>query len=166
VLYANKTKFLKEIILSNPFKTSHFYWCDAGCWRNREFAFREGPTWPHSPSATQLQIAWVQNLDMCRNQAANCKTLEDLVEILPVRDHVTVGGALFGGPTKACLAFCNTVAHLFELYRKYDKYGIDDQCILATAGLYLERAGLVHNIPPSVPPPGGDDWFALQYYRI
>lgn len=166
VLYANKTKFLKEIVMMNPFTTTHFYWCDAGCWRNPEFAIREGPGWPHAPSSTKLQLAWVSNLDTCRRAAEPLITLEEFIEYLPVRNQVTVGGAMFGGPIQACLAFCDTVSNIFDLYRKHEKYGVDDQCVLATAALYLERADLVENIPPSIPPPGGDEWFALQYYRI
>ena len=166
ILYANKTKFLKEVILLNPFQTPTFYWCDAGCWRHPDFALREGPGWPHSPSPTRLQLSWVSNLDACRRAAEPLHSLEEFMEHLPVRNQVTVGGAMFGGPAQACLAFCDTVSLLFDLYRKHQKYGSDDQCILATAGLFLERAQLVDNIPPSIPPPGGDEWFALQYYRI
>ncbi len=163
VLYANKTKFLKEIVLSNPFKTTHFYWCDAGCWRNPEFAYDFGPGWP-TVLGPKLQISWVGDLAAIRQEGADFKTLRELVEHLPVRKKVSVGGAIFGGPSGPCLAFADTVQQVFDLYKSLEFYGTDDQCVLATAAIYLERAGMVENLQAPQPPPGGDPWFALQYY--
>ncbi len=73
---------------------------------------------------------------------------------------------MFGGPATAMILFADAYTNLLRLYQNNKKFGGDDQALLASVALYLERKGLVKNIPCYTAPTdiqGADNWFALQY---
>jgi hypothetical protein len=167
IFWANKSQFVKETILQNPFQSTHFFWCDAGCWRNQPFALTYAPQWPSLEKLpNQILLTWIKNYEGLQTLTSDFRTLEDYVHCEAFRGQCTAAGAIFGGPATAMILFADAYTNLLRLYQNNKKFGGDDQALLASIGLYLERKGLVKNIPCYTAPTdiqGADNWFALQY---
>ena len=169
IFWANKSQLVKEVILQNPFQSTHFFWCDAGCWRDTSFSKIFAPQWPLTMKLPQrVFLTWIDKYELLKQATQEFKTLEHYALCDIFRHRCTVAGGIFGGPATEMIVFADSYTTLLRLYQVHKKFGADDQALLASVALYLERKGLVQNSPcytlPKNPEiPGADNWFALQY---
>jgi hypothetical protein len=167
IFWANKAQLVKEVILQNPFQSTHFFWCDAGCWRDKQLTSVYAPHWPlASKLPDRALLTWVDKYELLQKATEGFTTLEDYALCDTFRHRCTVGGGIFGGPATAMILFADCYTTLLRLYQVNKKFGADDQALMASVALYLERKGLALNLPCYTTPPdiqGADNWFALQY---
>ena len=166
MIWANKSQFLEEVANSNPFQSSHFYWCDAGCWRNRAFAERYAPNWP-SKLDDPIQLTWVENLDRFQNiyRSLSPCTIDSIFTI-ETQKCVTLGGAIFGGSKESVLLYSDCIRKSYELYRTKKLFAADDQAVMASAAFLMQHLYGDHTVKhcsSSDYPILGDRWFLFQY---
>jgi len=165
-LWANKTLFLEEIAHSNPFSTSHFLWCDAGCWRDKAFAEKYARGWPDK-LPYPLQITWMDKLAELEASANTILhkslTIDEFCKKIHTND-MTVAGAIFGGSWISVLRFSITVKNVLEAYRRNDIFPETDQSVMATASLWMQHLYGKPSVKhwDTLSQSEGNRWFFLQ----
>jgi len=166
MIWANKSQFVQEVANSNPFNTSHFYWCDAGCWRNEKFAQQYAMNWP-SKLEDPLQVTWVENLNRFQNmyRSLSPRTIDSIFTI-KTQMVVTLGGGIFGGSKESVLLYAECIRQSYELYRTKKLFAADDQAVMASATFLMQHLYGEHTVKhcnTSEYHVLGDRWFLFQY---
>lgn len=169
-IWANKSQLVEEVAKINPFNTSHFFWCDAGSWRNEEFAKKYAPGWP-SKIEDPLQITWAENFDRFYSEYNDIHdiTIGKIAKILKIQlqNTPTVAGGIFGGSRISVIRYAECIRSTYQLYGEYNLFAGDDQAVMATASFIMQHIYGIHavkhynSINYNIL---GDRWFFFQYY--
>ena len=153
-IWANKLILLEEVSKKNPFHTSHFYWCDAACWRNEEFASVIGRNWK-LPLTPGFHCTWLDNLH----------TFQSSEEILLQGNMPTIAGAIFGGTSETIELVKKRFCLMYEAARRHSLLDLNDQGVLAASVFNMPN---IHNWEAKKYPviPYGDPWFLFQYLYV
>lgn len=187
-IWANKTGFLEKAIKLNPFSTEQFFWCDAGCWRNKTFAQHYAKDWFQYTIPQGIHLSWVKNL--AKFQEANSEFMRQelfsgrkqesimdqstLLQILQKNklliqendvDNLSVAGAIFGGTKDELILYCKCVKETYKLFYESSILPNTDQIILAVTSFDPRLNGKVINYDIDNYPIHGDSWFFFQYYN-
>ena len=165
-LWMNKIFFLQEISTQNPFNTSSFLWCDAGCWRDERIASQYAPGWPRKhPSA--LTLTWIN--DSLRDvKKLKCPgSLEDCVKVYSplILNKASIAGGIFGGSYDCIDSLVSVFPNVLQILMDAKIYVDGDQEILAFSALWLESQGIFVDFYDKFREPmpeGTDDWFLFQ----
>lgn len=158
-IWMNKSHLLSKVAKTNPFNTDSFIWCDAGCWRNPQFAKTYAPGWPKSPPKA-LTSAWLGI-----RPTPNKENFEEFVtNYIPELLRPAFTGAIFGGDKEAVTKFTEIFTRVFEICRSRNIPIVGDQEICGVTVLWMESQGMPTKFyDESTPlPPGTDNWFMLQ----
>jgi hypothetical protein len=166
-IWANKSQLVEEVAKMNPFNTSHFFWCDAGCWRNEEFAKKYAPGWP-SKLEDPLQITWAENFEQFYSEYNNIKqvTIADILKI-KLQNMPTVAGGIFGGSQVSVIRFAECIRNTYKLYGDFELFAGDDQAVMASASFIMQHIYgkfAVNHYNSTKYHISGDRWFFFQYY--
>ena len=166
-IWANKSQLVEEVAKINPFNTSHFFWCDAGCWRDEEFAKRYAPQWP-SKLENGLHVAWVENFEKLYQEYNNIEdlTIEKIIKI-KVQHTPTIGGGIFGGSKESVIRFARCIRDAYKLYGEFGLFAGDDQAVMVTATFimgHIYGKEQVHHYNSNSYKILGDKWFFFQYH--
>lgn len=164
VIWNCKTWLVMLAIEKNPFQSSKFVWCDAGCWRDVEIAKIVGPTWPNAEkipntmlfldirdiswqrSSVESGIPWY-SIDT-RNAKENC-----------------IGGTIFAGSMEAWSEWSSLYYDTLHFYKSQGLFAGDDQFVMMSTDLRYKENKPVHYLAPQEDGyfyGRGDRWFALQ----
>jgi len=179
IVWANKSFFVEEVIRINPFQSSYFTWCDAGCWRHSEIAKICGKGWPDTRKITpnQLHIISINSVECFLEKLATKSswTHEEVVADLPVGKDVFLGGSILLGDREAWAKFIPAFEATLNLYIKNNYFAGDDQFVILSAALWLRVSNPEHGpIFYKAPKDNGffnygeyligDRWFAFQQH--
>jgi hypothetical protein len=164
-IWANKAFLTKEIAEKNPFNTSSFVWCDAGCWRDERIARQYGSGWPRK-QLSALSMTWMDD-SLREVRKIRCpSTLEDCVkEYSPViLKTSSIAGAIFGGSLECIQTLCEVFPKVLDICIKNKIYVGTDQQIFAFSVLWLESRMPVdfYDKYRQPVPDGTDEWFLFQ----
>jgi hypothetical protein len=164
-IWMNKGFLLKEVTEDNPFSTESFIWCDAGCWRNPEFAARYGPGWPRKISS--LTMSWLDDsLQKIRNMGKAPVDLNDFIDFYRpmIMYKPSVAGGIFGGNRDIIAKFTEIFKKILDIHVERSLPLDGDQELCCIAALWLEARGHpVDAYDGCMPlPPGTDNWFMFQ----
>ncbi|XP_060076009.1 protein HtrL-like [Ylistrum balloti] len=105
ILMNNKISFLNIARAWNPFKTSHFYWIDAG-YGHGSVEFPKNCASPWKPEKLLLIVRKITYI-----QLANLTLYQNKTDLHKVRRGPALSGGFFGGDLSA-------IAEYYHLYRK------------------------------------------------
>ena len=164
-VWMNKHCFLNEISITNPFNTSSFLWCDAGCWRNEKIAAQYAPAWPRK-QVSALTMTWVYD-SLREVRKIRCpKILEDCVKVYYplIAYKESIAGAIFGGSFECIQTLNDIFPKVLDILIKSNIYVDGDQEILAFCSLWLESKMPVdfYDTYRQPLPEGTDHWFLFQ----
>jgi hypothetical protein len=179
IVWANKSFFVEEVIRINPFQSSYFIWCDAGCWRHPEIAKICGKGWPDARKITpnKLHIISMNSVEglLYTLTTKSSWTHEEVVVELPIGYDVFIGGTILLGDREAWTAFIPAFEQTLHLFIKNNYFAGDDQHVILSTTLWLrvsdpEHAPILYMAPKDN---GffeygeyrmGDRWFAFQQH--
>jgi hypothetical protein len=163
----NKSQFITEIARQNPFNTSSFVWCDAGCWRDERIARQYGPGWPRK-QVSALSMTWM-DYSLRSVRKIRCPfpaSLEECVkEYSPViLNTSSIAGAIFGGSLECIETLNDVFPKVLDILIHSNIYVDGDQEILAFSALWLESRMPVdfYDKYRQPVPEGTDEWFLFQ----
>jgi hypothetical protein len=164
-IWLNKSHLLSKVAKLNPFNTDSFVWCDAGCWRDENFAKVYAPGWPKSPPKA-LTSSWIGKMEDIRSNTPDTQsTLEEFVaHYMPLLlNRPAFTGAIFGGNTEAITNFKEIFTKIFEICRSQNIPIDGDQEICGITSLWMESKGMLTKFYDETSLiPGTDNWFMLQ----
>jgi len=143
-IWANKSFFIEEAILKNPFDSDMFIWCDAGCWRDPFIAQLCGPSWPlpEKVAPNRLQIVamgpiqpWLDAVNALPQDA----THNDVVTQVNTRFSAIVSGTILVGDKAAWQTWIPTFEKTLEYYVMNDIFAGDDQAVITSTALWLHK---------------------------
>jgi len=158
-VWHEKKEFVKRAITLNPFNHDDFIWMDAGCVRNRSFAYllQEFPANSRIPTNRMLLL----NVQPFSKQDNTIYRFEKGITIQGgVTGVARIGGTLYAGSTRMWTQFDKAYNIVFDKYLLANVFLGKDQSLLAT--LVLENNKLVSLVEPK--PLFGDPWFNLILY--
>lgn len=182
-VWANKPFFVQEAIEINPFKTTKFVWCDAGCWRDPTVAKICGPGWPVSEKITseRMHIITINSmkpyLEKLEEKSewthSSKKSFEDIVKEIDVRNIAIVGGTILLGDIEAWQTWVPLFEECLSLYIKNNLFAGDDQSVITSTTLWLRysnptKSPILYDAPKNNhfftlgDIHMGDLWFAFQ----
>lgn len=164
-IWANKAFLTEEISAKNPFNTSSFVWCDAGCWRNEKIAQQYGPGWPRK-QLSALSITWMDDSLRHVRKIPCPDTLEECVKVYSpvILNTSSMAGAIFGGSHECIKTLCYVFVKVLDICIKENIYVGTDQQIFAFSALWLESRMPVdfYDKYRQPVPEGTDEWFLFQ----
>jgi hypothetical protein len=161
-IWMNKSHLLSKVAKANPFNTDSFIWCDAGCWRDENFAKVYAPGWPKSPPKA-LTSSWIVNMEDIRLPKPNTDFEEFVTNYIPHLLRPAFTGAIFGGDREAVINFKEIFTKVFEICRARVIPIVGDQEICGVTVLWMESQGMPTKFYDETNlPPGTDNWFMLQ----
>ena len=144
-VWADKPFFLEKAIEKNYFKTTHFFWCDIGAFRESDkmYLFKNFPmtNYFQKDKILFLAIEPLQETDK-----------EDGFDSMISR----IGGGLWGGDIAACLRWKESYKNTLEKYFKENRFAGKDQIVMLST--YLKDTSLGVLVKTSI-----DQWFCLEY---
>ena len=156
IVWNQKSYWLAQVALANPFNSTMFFWADAG-------QFRSGLPWSDSRE-------FIQAINIPRGRVVHLMVQPFTVDDLKARDdsgakifsslEVRLGGGNFGGDESAVLEWKRVFYEQLERYIAQQMFAGKDQPIASTA--CLQKPGLCHLIHPKNY--GGNVWFSLQSF--
>jgi len=163
-IWMNKSHLLSQVAKTNPFNTESFIWCDAGCWRDPEFAKVYAPGWPRAPPKA-LTCSWLGTMEDFRTLDNKNSTFEEFVDYYmgQLVNKPSFTGGIFGGDKEAIRNFTEIFTKIFDICRSRGIPIDGDQELCGTAVLWMEYKGMPTKFYEDKNlPPGTDNWFALQ----
>ncbi len=153
-LWAEKAWFVEEAIKRNPFKTSHFFWCDIG-------AFRQPMTPAMQQSFPRVDCFSKDRILMCSVEPLNSQDWKRETDgiVGNFRYVNRIVGGLWGGSVAACLRWRSAFEAQLIRYIAAGRFVGKDQSVMLSA--YLEDTSLAHIVRPTTKQ--GDHWFFLEY---
>ena len=175
-IWANKSLFVEEAIRLNPFKSTLFAWCDAGCWRDTRIAAMCGNGWPvyEKVQAGRLHILAFEDMGPLL-QAVKAKTdwtHEHMVTELKTPYKLLVGGTILLGDADTWKHWIPAFESTLKLFFANDLFAGDDQAVIASTALWLSASQEHQPVFFKVPAQEdavlnglqGDIWFIFQLY--
>lgn len=153
-VWANKPFFVSDTVKKNPYKTTHFYWCDIG-------AFRQHDPHPNFPMLS-YRLTTLPHDDRILMNSVNPLTLPQDLHIsedgiVGNFEHVDqIVGGLWGGSASSCLRFCSAFEAQLLRYFSANRFAGKDQTVYMSA--VLEDPTLAYILDP-VPTHSNDRWF-------
>lgn len=164
-IWVNKAFLTKEIAEQNPFNTSSFLWCDAGCWRDMRITTMYGPGWPRK-QVSALTMTWIDNSLRDIRKIICPVSLEDCVKEYSsaIVNKPSVAGAIFGGSFECIQTLCDVFSKVLEICIKENIPIGTDQEILAFSAIWLQQIIPVafYDKYTQPVPEGTDEWFLFQ----
>jgi len=175
-IWANKSLFVEEAIRLNPFKSSLFAWCDAGCWRDTRIASMCGNGWPVYEKAQpgRMHILAFEDMGPLVQivKALPNWTHEQVVAQLKADYRLLVGGTILIGDADAWKHWIPAFESTLKLFFANDLFAGDDQAVIASTALWLatsqDHQPLLFKVPKAedaiLNGVQGDIWFIFQLY--
>jgi len=145
LIWTQKNYFLERVANENPFNSTHFLWCDVGCFRDDSVKMENFPLL--MPAMTEPGKVLISLMDKF-----NAKDNENTD--FTFRSCVT--GAIFGGDKKAILQWVEKYEEMVNSYILQNRFAGKDQNIYAS--LILKNPELVTTILN----PKENLWFGFQ----
>ena len=144
LVWTQKNYFLRNVSKENPFNTTHFLWCDIGCFRN-------GP---------DEVCNFGKLLPFCEDGKMNISSVErkrstDNTET-DFTDRILLAGAIFGGDKKACDKWVEEYEYMISSYFSRNLFAGKDQNIYASMIINKPELANVWKAPFC------NKWFGLQ----
>jgi len=175
-IWANKSLFVEEAIRLNPFKSTLFAWCDAGCWRDTRIAAMCGNGWPvyEKVKPGRLHILAFEDMGPLLQvvKAKTDWTHEHVVTELKTPYKLLVGGTILIGDADAWKHWIPAFESTLKLFFANDLFAGDDQAVIASTALWLSASQGHQPVFFKVPTQEdavlnglqGDIWFIFQLY--
>jgi hypothetical protein len=156
-IWAQKSVFVEQAILTNPFSTEYFYWCDIGAFRDPNISSQILTQFP------KVSILKIVAPAILLNSVAPLEYAEKIRQPDGIygdfkRANRIVGG-LWGGSATACIRW--RAAYEAQLIRYFaaGRFAGKDQSVMLSA--YLENTSLAAIARPTTR--DGDHWFFQQW---
>lgn len=158
VIWNEKSRFLRDGAVLNPFNTTYFLWVDIGCFRYPSRSLMQKYRYWPSPSSmknatvagTKIVLLSVGRFTEKENQwslQAKAMGLEDLGPRFLKNDN-RIGGGIFGGARDIIDYWCTQYYDILDKYILSGRFSGKDQHIMAT--LALKYPQIVSVISPPV----------------
>jgi len=155
-IWAQKPFFVEQAILSNPFQTDYFFWCDIGAFRDPSVSQTILDTFPCT-RYLESECILLQSINdlTISDQAIRSDGIRGEIISHSWNDVRLVGG-LWGGGKNGCLRWKRSYERMLEAYFHAGRFaGKDQQVMLST---YLDDPSLAKVIMGK-----NGDWFFLEH---
>jgi hypothetical protein len=158
-VWAEKAFFVERAIQTNPFQTDFFFWCDMGAFRNPQIDPLILQTFPTITYLSQNHLL-LQSIGDLTDQEKIPKEDGIYGECISHQwNEIRLVGGLWGGGSRACIAWKNAYQEMLEKYFRMGRFaGKDQQVMLST---YLANPSLARVIRCTTQ--HIDPWFFLPY---
>jgi len=157
-VWAQKAVFIKDAITLNPFKSTHFFWCDIGAFRI-EADMPLYKTFPMTSYFQQEKILFGSVFPLTQDD----KTMRSdgiIGDFLDPTKCRIIGG-LWGGDIKGCFSWVTAYEKMLNKYFDVGRFAGKDQSVMMST--WLENPGLGFFIKPRDDARCNDDlWFYLE----
>lgn len=165
MIWAEKSNFLKRAKTLNPFNSNFFFWCDIGCFRNRQekndVKLDMIKFFPNERKVRSIPTNKVILIQTGRF-APNCCSLNSnglTIEEFTYYSH-TISGTMFGGHSEIIDEWHQKYYETLERFIDNNRFAGKDQSIMAN--MFVQYPDLVHVFQPTY----GDPWFYFHWLLL
>jgi hypothetical protein len=147
-VWSQKAFFVDEVVKSNPFQTTTFYWCDIGAFRDPDISPSILYSFPRADILSSISPAILLH-------SVNSLTKED-IETGDFKHVDRIAGGLWGGTALACKRWKKAYQEMLEQYFSKNIFAGKDQSVMLST--YLADPSLAVIVQPT----SQNKWFFQQ----